>query len=54
VWLVPLRGRGKVADQALEPGGVWMVDGAASLDLAEGIEVIVAYRGSEVDESLIG
>jgi mannose-6-phosphate isomerase len=53
VWLVPLRGPGMAADQALEPGGVWLIDGETPLALDQRGEILVAYAGSEVDERLI-
>lgn len=47
-WLVPLKGTGTVDGDALEPGGVWMVEGGAALALGEGTDLLVAYAGREV------
>ena len=54
VWLVPVRGRGRVAGRPLEPGDVWLVDSVAALSLEEGAELLVAYPGASAAEALIG
>lgn len=45
IWLVPLAGAGRIDGDALEPGGVWFVDDAAGVSLAEGSDMLVAYPG---------
>lgn len=52
VWLVPLAGAGEIDGGAFEAGGVWLVDGAASLRLGAGSDVLVAYPKGGVIEGL--
>src|SRR5262249_27405654 len=54
VWLVPLRGAGKLDGQPIGPGGVWLADSAVPLSVEDGIDLLVAYPGGEVNETLIG
>ena len=53
VWLIPVSGSGDVGGQRLTPGTVWHVDEPASLALASGAELIVAYPGPDVRDPLI-
>lgn len=46
VWVIPVSGAGSVGGTALEAGGVWLIEGAAELSLAEGSDVLVAYPGA--------
>jgi mannose-6-phosphate isomerase len=41
-WIIPLSGSARIEGQELEPGEVWMSRNA-SLDLAEGAEVLAAF-----------
>ena len=47
LWLIPLAGSGTVDGSALEPGGVWLVDGSVPMTLEAGADLLVAYAGSE-------
>lgn len=53
VWLVPLRGEGKVDGEAIGPGGVWLADGDVALEVAEGADLLLAYPGGEVETGLL-
>ena len=53
VWLVPLRGEGKVDGEAIGPGGVWLADGDFALEVAEGADLLLAYPGGEVETGLL-
>jgi mannose-6-phosphate isomerase len=54
VWLVPLKGEGELDGQTIAPGGVWLADSAVPLDVKDGIDLLVAYPGGEVNEALLG
>jgi len=54
VWLVPASGTGSISGKSMVPGSVWLADGNASLSLAEGSELFVAYPGKNVLDDLIG
>lgn len=54
LWLVPVGGGGEVAGRPLQPGTVWLADGATALTLGPGSELLVAYPGGEVEEALLG
>ena len=53
VWLVPLRGEGKVDGEAIGPGGVWLADGDVALETAEGADLLLAYPGGQVETGLL-
>lgn len=53
VWLVPLKGEGQVGSEAIAPGGVWLADSEVPISVTNGIDLIVAYPGAEVNEALI-
>jgi mannose-6-phosphate isomerase len=53
VWIVPISGGGSVGDEALEAGKVWLVEGAAQVAFEEGSDVLVAYPGGAVAETLL-
>ncbi len=52
VWIVPLAGGGTVDGDTLEAGGVWLTEDATRLQLADGIDMLVAYPGKAVAEGL--
>ena len=54
LWLVPVSGAGRIAGGPLEPGSVWLVEGAEPIALDEGSELLVAYPGAAVRETLLG
>ncbi|HEY0315548.1 MAG TPA: class I mannose-6-phosphate isomerase [Sphingomonas sp.] len=54
VWLVPLKGEGRVDGEAIGPGGVWLADSGVALDLKDGADLLLAYPGGEVNEGLLG
>ena len=53
VWLVPLKGEGRVDGAPIGPGGVWLADGDVALELAEGADLLLAYPGGEVEAGLL-
>ena len=53
VWLIPLQGGSRMDGQALEPGGVWTIDGSATLSQEPGARMMAAYVG-EVRPELLG
>jgi mannose-6-phosphate isomerase len=53
VWLVPLKGEGEVGGEAIAPGGVWLVDGDATITVGAGIDLLVAYPGVDANTALI-
>ncbi|HEX8214551.1 MAG TPA: class I mannose-6-phosphate isomerase [Allosphingosinicella sp.] len=53
VWVVPVTGGGSADAEALEPGGAWLIEGAAQVAFEEGSDVLVAYPGSGVAEALL-
>jgi mannose-6-phosphate isomerase len=54
LWLVPVSGSGRVGSAPLEPGDVWLVEGAEPIALDESSELLVAYPGAAVLETLLG
>lgn len=42
IWLVPLSGCGSIGGEALEAGGVWLVDGETDMVLSADAELLVA------------
>ncbi|WP_156680635.1 class I mannose-6-phosphate isomerase [Sphingomonas profundi] len=54
VWLVPVAGGGTIDGERLEAGGVWLADGDAALTLDEGADILVAYPGDAVVETIWG
>ncbi|HEX8380078.1 MAG TPA: class I mannose-6-phosphate isomerase [Allosphingosinicella sp.] len=52
-WIVPVSGGGRVDGEALEAGKVWLVEGAAQVEFAERSDVLVAYPGSGVAQTLL-
>ena len=51
--LVPLSTQGKLDGAALEPGSTWRVEGAASLTSDALLDLLVAYPGGSVRETLV-
>lgn len=51
IWLVPLTGMGRVADETLMPGGVWIADEDAAFEF-DG-DLLLAYPGGEVADELL-
>ncbi|WP_174273818.1 class I mannose-6-phosphate isomerase [Sphingomonas bacterium] len=54
IWLVPIAGRGAIDGADLEAGGVWLVEGGATLALEADSDLVVAYPGSGVMGDLRG
>lgn len=54
LWLVPLAGDGTIDGEEFAAGTAWLVDGGATLSLPENADLLVAYPGSGVVESLNG
>ncbi|TVV72106.1 class I mannose-6-phosphate isomerase [Sphingomonas solaris] len=54
VWLIPVAGGGTIDGEPLEAGGVWLTEGDSELTLADGGDMLVAYPGEGVVESLWG
>lgn len=54
LWLVPVSGRGRIAGAALEPGTVWLVEGAEPIALDKNSELLIAYPGAAPRETLLG
>lgn len=52
VWLVPLKGGGTLDGQPFEPGGVWLVEGSADLVLDEESDVLAAYPGQGIIDTI--
>jgi mannose-6-phosphate isomerase len=52
VWLVPVQGSGLIDGQALEPPSVWLVEDQSRVRLDPGSEMLFAYPGATVIESL--
>ncbi|HYD36856.1 MAG TPA: class I mannose-6-phosphate isomerase [Allosphingosinicella sp.] len=52
VWLVPVRGHGLIDGQALEPPSVWLVEDQSRVRIEAGSEMLFAYPGATVIESL--
>ena len=53
LWLVPVSGSGRIAGGPLEPGSVWLVDGAEPITLDRDSELLIAYPGAAVHETLL-
>lgn len=51
LWLIPLDGSGTLDDARLEPGCVWLADGAVALDYSG--TLLAAYPGGTVAPDLI-
>jgi len=54
VTIVPIAEGGMLGGEMLRAGGVWVADGGATLSLAEGADLLVAYPGGEVIAELLG
>jgi mannose-6-phosphate isomerase len=52
VWLIPIRGGGLIDGEALEPPSVWLVEDQSRVRIDEGSEILFAYPGATVIESL--
>jgi mannose-6-phosphate isomerase len=53
LWLVPLKDGAEADGQAVAPGGVWLVDSAVPITLADGADLLIAYPGGDPIEALI-
>jgi mannose-6-phosphate isomerase len=53
IWLVPLKGEGTVDEEAIGPGGVWLANGAVSISINEGIDLLVCYAGGTVKDPVL-
>jgi mannose-6-phosphate isomerase len=53
IWLVPLKGEGTVDGEVIRPGGVWLADGAVSLSINDGIDLLVCYAGGAVKDGVL-
>ena len=51
-WLIPIKGSGTVDGGPLEPGGVWLADAAARVELGAGSDLLVMYEGGAVAERI--
>ena len=51
--LVPLGAAGELDGRALEPGSVWRIDGVAKLASEAPLDLLAAYPGGEVRETLL-
>lgn len=54
IWLIPLEGAAHVGGETLEPGSVWMAEGAATVTQDPGGQLIAAYCGAVIRQGLIG
>ncbi len=52
VWLVPVQGSGLIDGQALEPPSVWLVEDQSRVRIDPGSEILFAYPGPKVIDSL--
>ncbi|MFN2258209.1 MAG: class I mannose-6-phosphate isomerase [Parasphingopyxis sp.] len=50
IWLIPLEGGGRIGEDLLEPGGVWIAEGSHPLDYRG--DLLVAYPQGDVVEEL--
>ena len=53
VWVVPVAGEGVLDEERLEAGDVWIADEPASLRIAPGADVLIAYRADRAKPDLI-
>lgn len=53
VWIVPVKGAGKLDGEAVQAGEAWLVEGSAELAFDEGCEMLVAYPGGAVKDRLV-
>lgn len=53
LWLIPVAGEARLDGEALEPGGVWLAEQDFGLELAEGADLLLAYRGPGVVRELL-
>lgn len=53
VWMIPLSGRGRVGNEVVGGGGVWLADAAVAIALEPGIDMLVAYPGDDENQTLI-
>ncbi|ATE66015.1 class I mannose-6-phosphate isomerase [Rhizorhabdus dicambivorans] len=54
VWVLPVEGSAAIDGRAVELGDALIVEGAASIDIAPGSTIYVAYPGVRVLEGLVG
>jgi mannose-6-phosphate isomerase len=54
LWLIPLTGTGTIDGGAFEAGGVWLAEGETALALDTGADMLVAYPGSGVIDTIWG
>lgn len=47
IWLIPISGAGTIDGTPFAPGGVWLVEGDATIDVDAATNILVAYAGSE-------
>lgn len=52
VWLVPIADGGTIDGERLEAGTTWLARGDVALMLDDGIDMLVAYPGSDVADEL--
>ena len=48
IWLVPIKGEGRIDGARFAPGGVWIVEDEAGLELGPGSDMLVAYPGQGI------
>ncbi len=53
IWLIPLKGEGKVDGAPIAPGGVWLADSAVALEVEDGCDLLLAYPGAAVIDQVL-
>lgn len=52
VWLIPVSGTGLIDSEALAPPAVWLIEDQSRVRIDEGSEMLFAYPGVEIIETL--
>jgi mannose-6-phosphate isomerase len=57
IWVIPLQPGGRLGDEALEPGNVWLVEGNTPLHMDEGAALLIAYshdhQGADLNRDVV-
>jgi mannose-6-phosphate isomerase len=53
VWLAMIKGAGRLDDQILNPGSVWMADASVPFVIDPEAELLAAYPGGALDDALL-
>ncbi|SNS55421.1 mannose-6-phosphate isomerase, type 1 [Sphingomonas laterariae] len=48
IWLIPIGGNGTIDGEPFAPGGVWLVEDDATIDVNEQSFILVAYPGADI------